>query len=335
MVVNLVPQGGGVSSKQISLGDTYGDLPIPYLNSTSAFVGWQQENVKSQKINLGEVWQGSATHNGITWTSLDDGGMLINGTLGNEILFSNPPNAWKNGNDYLRDYIDLSFFEVGKSYCLRSTNSKVKGLFQLDKAAGSNWFTNVFKFTGNELQVSVYPQIDCTGHGGPVVESVSNLRFYLYLEEFVPLEKDMQNTNLTNCSETANAIWTRNWVDASRFESNQFGISWLYIGNGMIKVEGLSTGNAYGYPANSVLVDVKDSLNGISGQEFIFSSVNTDVKIDYLFKVEFLNGTTSYFGGKYPCEDIGVVSKCWLYLEVRTNKISYDDIIRPILISLS
>lgn len=42
MVVNLVPQGGGVSSKQVKLGDTYGDLPLPSRPGYS-FNGWYEE----------------------------------------------------------------------------------------------------------------------------------------------------------------------------------------------------------------------------------------------------------------------------------------------------
>ncbi len=56
MVVNLVPQGGGVSSKQVKLGDAYGDLPIPTKEGYS-FVGWKfnDEYITSTTQNVTTV----------------------------------------------------------------------------------------------------------------------------------------------------------------------------------------------------------------------------------------------------------------------------------------
>ena len=325
--------GGGVTSKQISLGDSYGDLPVPYLNEKSAFFGWQQENVKSQKIDLGSVWQGSATFNGITWTSLSDGGMSVNGTLGTKSTYSNPPSAWDT-----RWVVDLSFFEVGKQYCLRASSSKIKALFRAETGSVTIWETSVYKFTGQESQVAVYPQIDRVGEGGTVVESVSNETFYLYLEEFVPATKTLTNQNLQNSEEKLTAIWKPNLLDVADLENlNYYGMNWQSLGQGQLKIEGTSTErpNSSGttfYPSTSQVIDVTANISDLKkGKAFYFLSDKSKEEVDvaYIIKVTRVDGESAYYQDEYISEGRDVVTKVEVYIQAQFN-ITYNDIIYPI-----
>ena len=306
---------------------------MPYLNEKSAFFGWQQENVKSQKIDLGSVWQGSATYNGITWTSLSDGGMRVNGTLGTKSTYSNPPSAW----DTLC-YVDLSFFEVGKQYCLRTTNSKIKAVFRVESDSNTVWENSVYKFTGQESRIAVYPQIDRDGYACSAVESVSNETFYLYLEEFVPATKTLTNQNLHNCEEKLTAIWKTNYLNIADLENlNYYGMNWQSLGQGQLKIEGTSTerpnssGDGF-FPSTTEIIDITANISSFTkGKKFCFLSDKSkdEVNVEYIIAITYVNGECSYYRDEYVSEGSDVITKIEVYIQAQFD-ITYNDVIYPI-----
>ena len=134
----LSTTGGGVSSKIVKLGDTYGDLPVPTRTGYS-FVGWRGRNM----LNSFNLLPGNENADFIAEYQVYDG-IYFKGTV---------PSPY-----YCSERISLlSYFEVGKTYFLY-TNSR-SGILEIriDYTDGTYAFSrSSYTVKGNETSVFLY-----------------------------------------------------------------------------------------------------------------------------------------------------------------------------------
>ena len=194
MAASYPQRGGGVSSKIVKLGDTYGDLPVP-THTGYVFLGWRGRNLFSaSQILYGKQ---SLSRNGITFTLQNDNSIILNGTASET--------DWA----YTRTISILDFVENGETYFFYVDVDNVSANFAITNEDGTfSYIVNEpYTVTGEEVDIKVYIQ----AYKGMTYD---NVKVYPMLEkgqktQYEPYYIESDTVFGTPGDRTLTAVWSQ------------------------------------------------------------------------------------------------------------------------------
>lgn len=278
--------GGEVYTKNVKLGDEYGELPImKKYNSHSGFMflGWS--NSKLRDID------GGGTHN-VSWISLNVFNSMLDNVSSYGITFSK-----KNDNYYSVGYVAngttpstllsqsemyniLSFTEVGDNLYFSSNNDIIEAIFEIKNKSGDAiaYPRSNYTVTGNEGEINIYFECllkDTTYDNEvffPQLEIRSSTGDDEYIEKLNPTDKHLVQKDLTFYPRFINI------GSGIQFggDFTKYGVTWSYdytANIGQIRVNGTSSPYASLTEMFNILpyVHVGDTVYVTSGNENIES----------------------------------------------------------------
>lgn len=293
--------GGGITTRQVSLGDEYGELPIIKkhdYHSGFMFLGWSSSCLRD--IDNGGICN-------ISWITLNMFYDMLENVSSSGITFSrmtklyNPIGYVANGTTQTTGYSQskihniLPSTKVGDKLYFSSNNSKIEAIFQIKDSSGVAiaYPRNHYTVTGEESEINIY--FECLLKGTtynnevffPQLEIRTSMGEDEYIEKLNSTDKHMIQKDLTFYPRFINI---GSGIQSGGTTFTNSGVTWSYdwtSENGQVRVNGTSTpGESLTYMFNVLpYVHVGDTIFISSGNE----------KIESRLQVVYSDGTDNYY----------------------------------------